>query len=162
MGDVRNILPSSWSSSSSLDAWIKQSPFLCLMRRNFCALKGASKLEKNSLRNPRFKPWMLWVGYFSCFSQRIAQIGSQASTRAFAFGDYTWRRNLESFGCNQIIVLIVHIVTGCPNEVTPFSLFNATQILCTYKFLHKKMVAKSALLLFLLSLLNEVLYNGFK
>ena len=147
MGDVRNILPSSWSSSSSLDAWKKQRPFLCLMRRKYCALKGVLRLEKISPPNPRFKPWMLWVGHFSYFSRRIAQIGSQASTRAFAFGDYTWRRNLESFGCNQIIVLIVQIVTGCPNEVTPFSLFNATQILCTYKFLHKKMVAKNSLVI---------------
>ena len=38
--------------------------------------------------------------------------------------------NLESYGCNQIIVLIVHIVTQCLNEAKPFSLFNAMQILC--------------------------------
>ena len=92
MGDVRNILPSSWSSSSSLDAWIKQSPFLCLMRRNFCALKGVLRLEKISPQNPRFKPWMLWGGYFSYFSQRIAQIGTQASTGVFACDDHTWQR----------------------------------------------------------------------
>ena len=38
--------------------------------------------------------------------------------------------NLESYGGNQIIVLIVLIVTGCLNEAKPFSLFNATQFLC--------------------------------
>ena len=38
--------------------------------------------------------------------------------------------NLESYGCNQIIVLIAHIVALFMNEVKPFSLFNATQILC--------------------------------
>ena len=37
--------------------------------------------------------------------------------------------NLESYGCNQIIVLIVLIVTGFLNEANPYSLFNATQIL---------------------------------
>ena len=37
--------------------------------------------------------------------------------------------NLESYGCNQIIVLIAHIVALFMNEVKPFSLFNATQIL---------------------------------
>ena len=41
--------------------------------------------------------------------------------------------NLESYGCNQIIVFIVLIVTGCLNESTPLSLFTATQIMCTYK-----------------------------
>ena len=37
--------------------------------------------------------------------------------------------NLDGYGCNQIIVLIVLIVTGCLNESMPFSLFNAMQIL---------------------------------
>ena len=37
--------------------------------------------------------------------------------------------NIESYGGNQIIVLIVHIVTLFLNEAKPFSLFNATQIL---------------------------------
>ena len=38
--------------------------------------------------------------------------------------------NLEWYrGCNQIIVLIVLIVTQCLNEAMPFSLFNAAQIL---------------------------------
>ena len=37
--------------------------------------------------------------------------------------------NIESYGGNQIIVLIVHIVALFMNEVKPFSLFNATQIL---------------------------------
>ena len=37
--------------------------------------------------------------------------------------------NLESYGCNQIIVLIAHIVALFMNEVKPFYLFNATQIL---------------------------------
>ena len=37
--------------------------------------------------------------------------------------------NFESIGCNQIIVLIVLIVTRCLNEAISFSLFNATQIL---------------------------------
>ena len=37
--------------------------------------------------------------------------------------------NIESYGCNQIIVLIVVIVTLFLNEAKPFSLFNATQIL---------------------------------
>ena len=37
---------------------------------------------------------------------------------------------LKAIGSNQIIVLIVHIVTQCMNdEAKPFSLFNATQIL---------------------------------
>ena len=38
MGDVRDILPSSLSSLSSLDSWMNQCPFLCLMRRKFCTL----------------------------------------------------------------------------------------------------------------------------
>jgi hypothetical protein len=38
--------------------------------------------------------------------------------------------NIESYGGNQIIVLIVHIVTLFLNEAMPFSLFNAMQILC--------------------------------
>ena len=50
------------------------------MRRKFCALKYVIRLKKLSLRNPRFKPWISWGGYFSYFSQRIAQIGTQAST----------------------------------------------------------------------------------
>ena len=37
--------------------------------------------------------------------------------------------NIESYGGNQIIVLIVHIVTLFLNEAMPFSLFNAMQIL---------------------------------
>ena len=37
--------------------------------------------------------------------------------------------NIESYGCNQIIVLIVLIVTLFLNEARLFSLFNATQIL---------------------------------
>ena len=37
--------------------------------------------------------------------------------------------NIESYGCNQIIVLIVHIVTLFLKEAKSFSLFNATQIL---------------------------------
>ena len=37
--------------------------------------------------------------------------------------------NIESYGCNQIIVLIVHIVTLFLNEARLFSLLNATQIL---------------------------------
>ena len=37
--------------------------------------------------------------------------------------------NLERYRCNQIIVLIAHIVTLFMNETKPFSLFNATQIL---------------------------------
>ena len=37
--------------------------------------------------------------------------------------------NLESYGCNQIIVLIVHIVTEILKEAMSFSLFNAVQIL---------------------------------
>ena len=37
--------------------------------------------------------------------------------------------NIESYGCNQIIVLIVHIVTLFLNAAKSFSLFNATQIL---------------------------------
>ena len=36
-------------------------------------------------------------------------------------------RNLESYGCIQIIVLIV---TQCLNEAKLFSLFNVVQILC--------------------------------
>ena len=36
---------------------------------------------------------------------------------------------LKGIGCNQIIVLIVLIVTQCLNEAMPFSLFNAMQIL---------------------------------
>ena len=31
-------------------------PFLCLMRRKLCALKGVLRLEKISPPNPRFKP----------------------------------------------------------------------------------------------------------
>jgi len=38
--------------------------------------------------------------------------------------------NIESYGCNQIIVLIVHIVTLFLNAAKSFSLINATQILC--------------------------------
>ena len=38
--------------------------------------------------------------------------------------------NIESYGCNQIIVLIVHIVTLFLNGAKSFSLFNAMQILC--------------------------------
>ena len=38
--------------------------------------------------------------------------------------------NIESYGCNQIIVLIVLIVTLFLNEARLFSLINATQILC--------------------------------
>ena len=38
--------------------------------------------------------------------------------------------NFESYGCKQIIVLIVPIGTHCGNEATLFSLFNAVQILC--------------------------------
>ena len=37
--------------------------------------------------------------------------------------------NIESYGCNQIIVLIVHIVTLFLNGAKSFSLFNAMQIL---------------------------------
>ena len=37
--------------------------------------------------------------------------------------------NLERYRCNQIIVLIAYIVALFMNEVKPFSLFNATQIL---------------------------------
>ena len=37
--------------------------------------------------------------------------------------------NIESYGCNQIIVLIVHIVTLFLKEAKSFSLFNATQFL---------------------------------
>ena len=37
--------------------------------------------------------------------------------------------NLERYRCNQIIVLIAHIVALFMNEVKPISLFNATQIL---------------------------------
>ena len=37
--------------------------------------------------------------------------------------------NMESYGGNQIIVLIVHIVTLFLNEAKSFSLFNATQFL---------------------------------
>ena len=38
--------------------------------------------------------------------------------------------NLERYRCNQIIVLIAYIVALFMNEVKPFSLFNAMQILC--------------------------------
>ena len=38
--------------------------------------------------------------------------------------------NIESYGGNQIIVLIVHIVTLFLNGAKSFSLFNAMQILC--------------------------------
>ena len=37
--------------------------------------------------------------------------------------------NLDSYGCNPILVLIVLIVTHYLNEAKSFSLFNATQIL---------------------------------
>ena len=37
--------------------------------------------------------------------------------------------NIESYGCNQIIVLIVHIVTLFLNEAKSFSLINVLQIL---------------------------------
>ena len=133
MGDVRNILPSSWSSSSSLDAWIKQSPFLCLMRRNFWAFRlwkhccrihrpdrphhhpgpdlfcyqkfinyaGRTHLIFTNIYvinisdccefcqmlcfsslspNPRLNPFYSATSTFPDLSQRLAQIGSQAST----------------------------------------------------------------------------------
>ena len=38
--------------------------------------------------------------------------------------------NLESYGCNSILALIILIVTGCLKEAKTFSLFNAVQILC--------------------------------
>ena len=67
--------------------------------------------------------------YFSDFFGKGSQIGTQAATGGLALDGYTWRRNLERYRCNQIIVLIAHIVTLFMNEANPFSLINATQIL---------------------------------
>ena len=38
--------------------------------------------------------------------------------------------NLDSYGCNPILILIILIVTHYLNEAKSFYLFNATQILC--------------------------------
>ena len=48
---------------------------------------------------------------------------------AFAVMITLGRQILKGIGCDEIIVLIVPIVTLCLNEAKPFSLFNATQIL---------------------------------
>ena len=69
---------------------------------------------------------MPWGGYFSDFFERIAQIRTQAPTGGYSGVVILGYGNI---GCNQIIALIVLIVTLFLNEAKSFSLFNATQIL---------------------------------
>ena len=80
--------------------------------------------------NRRFKLRMPCGRDFSDSFWKGSQIGTQASTGVYFCGDCIWVMViLKGIGCNQIIVLIVLIVTHCLNEVMPFSLFNAMQIL---------------------------------
>ena len=66
---------------------------------NFVHWRGISRLEKYLLWNLRFMPRMPWSGYFSDFFQRIAQIGTQASTGVFRCGGYTWvRKSWKVYG----------------------------------------------------------------
>jgi hypothetical protein len=68
--------------------------------------------------------------YFSDFSGKGSQIGIQALTGRSAVVITLGNGIMKGIGCNQIIVLIVHIVTVCLNADKSFSLFNAAQILC--------------------------------
>ena len=57
--------------------------------------------------------------------------------------------NIESYGCNQIIVLIVHIVTLFLKEAKSFSLINATQILYPQKKIDQASLVTLAVIIIL-------------
>ena len=82
-----------------------------------------------SLKSPILALNALWLALFWFLRKRLTNRHTGFNRGLFWCCDYSCVRNLESYGCNQIIVLIVPIVIWCLNEAKPFSLFNATQIL---------------------------------
>ena len=81
------------------------------------------------LKSPIIALNALWRLLFRFLRKRLTNRHTGFNRGLFWCCDYSCVRNLESYGCNQIIVLIVPIVTLFLKEAKSFSLFNATQIL---------------------------------
>ena len=109
------------SSLSALIAWIKRSPFLCLMRRKFCALARYITVGKAfSLKFSILAPNAMRRVLFRFLWKRLTNPHTGFNRSVLRWWLHVGTEILKGIGRNQIIVLIVLIGTDAWMKQCPF------------------------------------------